>query len=117
MTQSVVSRIGLPGLLVVVVCVLFVASLAIGREPLPLFAALSAWLSGDDSVQGIILSQIRLPRALIALVAGASLGLCGAAMQGLLRNPLASPGLVGSASGAAFFAVFVLYFGVSTAMP
>ena len=117
MTQPVVSRIGLPGLLVVVVCVLFVASLAIGREPLPLFAALSAWLSGDDSVQGIILSQIRLPRALIALVAGASLGLCGAAMQGLLRNPLASPGLVGSASGAAFFAVFVLYFGVSTAMP
>ncbi|MEM7260210.1 MAG: iron ABC transporter permease [Pseudomonadota bacterium] len=38
-------------------------------------------------------------------------------MQGLLRNPLASPGLVGSASGAAFFAVFVLYFGVSAAMP
>jgi len=50
---------------------------------------------------------------LIAAFAGATLGLCGAAMQGLLRNPLASPGLIGSASGAALFAVFVLYFGVA----
>lgn len=91
--------------------ILFVLSLAIGRQPLPLFSALRELLSGGESVHGIILSQIRLPRALIALVAGASLGLCGAAMQGLLRNPLASPGLVGSASGAAFFAVLVLYFG------
>jgi iron complex transport system permease protein len=112
-----VSTRGLVVLLCVVVGVLFVASLAIGREPLPLFAAFSSWLQGDESVHAIILSQIRIPRALIALVAGASLGLCGAAMQGLLRNPLASPGLVGSASGAAFFAVFVLYFGVSASMP
>ncbi len=103
--------------LTTVVLVLFVASLAIGREPLPLLAATVAWWQGSDSVHAIILSQIRLPRALIALVAGASLGLCGAAMQGLLRNPLASPGLVGSASGAAFFAVFVLYFGVSATLP
>ncbi len=117
MTHRLLNRIGIPGLLSLVVCLLFIASLAIGREPLPLFAALSGWLSGDDSVHAIILSQIRLPRALIALVAGASLGLCGAAMQGLLRNPLASPGLVGSASGAAFFAVFVLYFGVSASAP
>ncbi len=107
----------LPVILCVVVALLFIASLAIGREPLPLFAALGSWLRGDDAVHGIILSQIRIPRALIALFAGASLGLCGAAMQGLLRNPLASPGLVGSASGAAFFAVFVLYFGVSNTMP
>jgi iron complex transport system permease protein len=115
--NSAVSTRGLVVLLCVVVGVLFVASLAIGREPLPLFAAFSSWLQGDESVHAIILSQIRIPRALIALVAGASLGLCGAAMQGLLRNPLASPGLVGSASGAAFFAVFVLYFGVSASMP
>ncbi len=117
LNNSAVSTRGLVVLLCVVVGVLFVASLAIGREPLPLFAAFSSWLRGDESVHAIILSQIRIPRALIALVAGASLGLCGAAMQGLLRNPLASPGLVGSASGAAFFAVFVLYFGVSASMP
>ena len=115
--DSALTTRGLVVSLCIVVGVLFVASLAIGRESLPLFAALNSWLRGDDSVHGIILSQIRMPRALIALVAGASLGLCGAAMQGLLRNPLASPGLVGSASGAAFFAVFVLYFGVSASMP
>ena len=117
LNNSAVSTRGLVVSLCVVVSVLFVSSLAIGREPLPLFAAFSSWLQGDESVHAIILSQIRIPRALIALVAGASLGLCGAAMQGLLRNPLASPGLVGSASGAAFFAVFVLYFGVSASMP
>ena len=98
-------------LLTISVVVLLVLSLAIGRQSLPLIAALRDWLGGSDSVHAIILSQIRLPRTLIALITGASLGLCGAAMQGLLRNPLASPGLVGSASGAAFFAVFVLYFG------
>lgn len=111
------SHCRLYGVLLLVVLVLFISSIAIGREPLPLFAALRSWLSGEDSVHAIILSQIRLPRASIALIAGASLGLCGAAMQGLLRNPLASPGLVGSASGAAFFAVFVLYFGVSASLP
>lgn len=98
-------------LLAMAVLVLFVLSIAIGRQPLPLGTAISDLISGNESVHSIILSQIRLPRALIALFAGASLGLCGAAMQGLLRNPLASPGLVGSASGAAFFAVLVLYFG------
>lgn len=54
---------------------------------------------------------------LIALFAGATLGLCGAVMQGLLRNPLASPGLIGSASGAALGAVSVLYFGLHLVHP
>jgi len=61
--------------------------------------------------------EVRLPRTLIAIFAGASLGLCGAAMQGLLRNPLASPGLVGSAGGAALGAVTVLYFGAGAFHP
>jgi len=59
----------------------------------------------------LIVLEIRLPRTLIAAVAGASFGICGAAMQGLLRNPLASPGLIGSSSGAALGAVIVLYLG------
>jgi iron complex transport system permease protein len=59
----------------------------------------------------LVLLEIRLPRTLIAAVAGASFGISGAAMQGLLRNPLASPGLIGSSSGAALGAVIVLYFG------
>lgn len=97
--------------------ILFMASLAIGRDALPIVAAVKDTLRGTDSVYAVILNQIRLPRALIALIAGATLGLCGAAMQGLLRNPLASPGLVGSASGAALFAVIVLYFGNSLVSP
>lgn len=97
--------------------ILFLASIAIGRDSLPVLLALKDTIAGTDSVYAVILNQIRLPRALIALFAGATLGLCGAAMQGLLRNPLASPGLIGSASGAALFAVIVLYFGNSLISP
>ncbi|PID48576.1 MAG: ABC transporter permease [Proteobacteria bacterium] len=99
------------------VLVLFVISLIVGRNPLPIWQAAHDTFTDTESVLAIILTEIRLPRALIALFAGATLGLCGAAMQGLLRNPLASPGLVGSASGAALAAVIVLYFGVYTAVP
>ena len=101
--------------LAVSVVVLFFISLRIGQHSVPLLSSLTAYLQGQDSVNAIILFQIRLPRALIALFVGASLGLCGAAMQGLLRNPLASPGLVGSSSGAALFAIIVLYFGAGAA--
>ncbi|MEZ5449690.1 MAG: iron ABC transporter permease [Thiolinea sp.] len=93
------------------VLILFALSLVVGRNPLPIIEAAQQVLGDQDSVVAIILTEIRLPRALIALFAGATLGLCGAAMQGLLRNPLASPGLIGSASGAALFAVIILYFG------
>lgn len=93
------------------VACLFGLSLFVGRDPLPIWQAANAAFSDRSSVLAIILTEIRLPRALIALFAGATLGLCGAAMQGLLRNPLASPDLVGSSSGAALCAVVVLYFG------
>ena len=52
-----------------------------------------------------------MPRALLALVIGATLGLAGAALQGLLRNPLAEPGIIGVSNGAAFGAVVVFYYG------
>ncbi|WP_020559611.1 FecCD family ABC transporter permease [Thiofilum flexile] len=96
----------------ILVAVLFIMSLWVGRNPLAIWQAAQALDS--ESVGSIILMEIRLPRALIALFAGATLGLCGAAMQGLLRNPLASPDLIGSSSGAALCAVIVLYFGFTT---
>ncbi len=99
------------------VCLLFVASLFIGSNPLPLFQAARESLLDNPTVVGLIFSEIRLPRALIALFTGATLGLAGAAMQGLLRNPLASPGLIGSASGAALGAVGMLYFGLGALLP
>ncbi|MCB1637351.1 MAG: iron chelate uptake ABC transporter family permease subunit, partial [Thiothrix sp.] len=104
-------------LLAGLVLILFFLSLLAGRNPLPIWEAASQALGQQDSVLAIILTEIRLPRALIGLFAGASLGLCGAAIQGLLRNPLASPGLIGSASGAALMAVTVLYFGLQAISP
>ena len=70
---------------------------------------------GDAAVAQTILADIRLPRALLGLLVGGTLGLCGAALQGLLRNPLAEPGLLGASSGAALGAVLVFYFGLASA--
>ncbi|WP_428606059.1 FecCD family ABC transporter permease [Sedimenticola sp.] len=114
MRQHQVSLVTLLGLSV---CLLFGVSLFVGSNPLPVLQAARESLLDTPTVIGLIFSEIRLPRALIALFAGATLGLAGAAMQGLLRNPLASPGLIGSASGAALGAVGMLYFGLGTVLP
>lgn len=68
-----------------------------------------------DSVAGIILLDIRLPRLLLSLGVGATLGLCGGAMQGLLRNPLAEPAIFGAPQAAAFGAASMLYLGLADA--
>ncbi|EGN74578.1 ABC-type Fe3+-siderophore transport system, permease component [Idiomarina sp. A28L] len=68
----------------------------------------------DTAISKQILFDIRIPRILLALITGAALGLAGAGMQGLLRNPLAEPGILGVSSGAALAAVIVLYFGFAT---
>jgi iron complex transport system permease protein len=53
------------------------------------------------TMESLILFEIRLPRSLLAMFIGATLGLAGAALQGLLRNPLAEPGIIGVSNGAA----------------
>jgi iron complex transport system permease protein len=70
---------------------------------------------GGREIADTLLVEIRLPRMLLALLVGGTLGLCGAALQGLLRNPLAEPGLLGASSGAALGAVLVFYFGLAAA--
>lgn len=99
-------------LLLLVALVLFLAmvSLCLGQSWISLTDVLTIPFTDPDSTTAVIVREIRLPRTMIAIVAGISLGLSGAAMQGLLQNPLASPGLVGSASGAALGAVTALYF-------
>jgi len=99
-------------LLVLIALVLFlsVVSLCVGQSWISLSDALLLPFTDSTSTTAVIVREIRLPRTMIAIVAGASLGLSGAAMQGLLQNPLASPGLIGSASGAALGAVTALYF-------
>ena len=85
-------------------------SLRLGQQSLPLVPDLGEIVAEDPEVAWLILSEIRLPRTLLGALVGFSLGLCGAALQGLLRNPLAEPGLLGASSGAALGAVTVFYF-------
>ncbi|HEX2794798.1 MAG TPA: iron chelate uptake ABC transporter family permease subunit, partial [Croceicoccus sp.] len=83
--------------------------------PLSLLAG-RVWIDPLDSAvphAAAILAQLRLPRALLAVIVGAGLGGAGAAMQGYLRNPLADPGLFGIAPAAAFGAVLTLFLGVA----
>lgn len=84
-------------------------------EAIAIFAkqvGLTGWTSFEPRQEGVLLS-IRLPRALLAMVVGAGLATAGAAMQGLFRNPLADPGLVGVSSGAALAATTTIVVGSS----
>jgi iron complex transport system permease protein len=76
-------------------------------------ALLAAPGSDIATWQHSIIMDIRLPRVIIALFAGASLALCGLVMQGMFRNPLASPSVLGVSSGASLGAVIAIYLGFS----
>lgn len=96
-------------------------SLALGPVSLPLGDTLRALarlcglpVSGDELGQAeLIIGQIRLPRTLLGVATGGVLALAGVAMQGLFRNPLADPGLIGVSSGAALGAAIAIVFGAS----
>lgn len=82
-------------------------------------AAVSLWIGRDGGGPSFgfgtidIFREIRVPRTLVGALVGGTLGLCGAALQGLMRNPLAEPGILGVSSGAAFGAVVTFYFGLA----
>lgn len=88
------------------------AILSIATGPVPVIAA--AW-SGDETARTILL-ELRLPRTILALAIGGGLGLAGAGLQGLLRNPLAAPDLIGASNAAAFGAVLMLATGLAGAL-
>ncbi len=89
-------------------CFLGSTSMGVSR----VFASL---FGGGEAGDAIIIWQIRFPRALAALLVGMALGMSGAALQGLLRNPLAEPGVLGVSATAALGATFVLYWGLASA--
>ncbi|MCP5198614.1 MAG: iron ABC transporter permease [Gammaproteobacteria bacterium] len=100
-------------LLLAVCALLFVAALCVGPVPTaPLALPRLLWGDPGDPLS-VIVRELRLPRALLAVLVGASLGLSGAALQGLLRNPLAEPGLLGISGCAALCAVLVFYSGLA----
>lgn len=95
------------------VAALFLASLAIGPVRLTPSELGAALLGDGREAHRIILLEIRLPRAILALAIGFILGLAGAAMQGLMRNPLAAPSLFGAPQAAAFAAVSTISLGIN----
>ncbi len=103
--------------LVGLVVVLSMTSLSIGRAPLQMWDAVVSLWRGEDDVFVLILTELRVPRVALGILVGASLGMAGAAMQGLLRNPLAEPGIVGVSGCAALGAVLVFYTGLAGVFP
>lgn len=98
-----------------VLLLLTAGSLAVGTTSFTL-EQLLAGVTGADDRLALILYEIRLPRTLLAVLIGGSLGLAGAALQGLVRNPLASPSLFGAPSAAALGAVIVISTGWAGAL-
>lgn len=102
--------------LLTVLLALFLAALVIGPANLTPGQSLRALVLGGDGPMPVVMREIRLPRALLGVMIGASLGLAGAAMQGYLRNPLADPGLIGVSGSAALGAVLAIQTGLAAAM-
>lgn len=94
-----------------------VLSLSVGPSGITLLslpqvlAGLFGWQTPGQGHEAIVLLDIRLPRTLLAMYVGASLAVAGAIMQGMFRNPLADPGLIGVSAGSALFAVALIAFG------
>jgi iron complex transport system permease protein len=97
--------------LVLLTPALAIAALALGPVPLAPGRVLAALFGLGDAAESAIVLQIRLPRLLLGLAVGSALALSGAALQGMLRNPLADPGLIGVIAGASVGAVGAIVFG------
>jgi iron complex transport system permease protein len=106
-------RAGILTGLVVLVVLLALVSLGTGPVRLSPLTVIEALFGGGSDVQQVIVREIRLPRAILGLAIGGILGLSGAALQGLLRNPLASPSLFGAPQSAAFGAVLIIALGLA----
>lgn len=107
-------------LLVVLACVaglgfLLLLSVALGSKNIPLNAVLEALVNNTGQGDAYVIWDLRIPRTVVALCAGAALGVAGALIQALTRNPLADPGILGVNAGAAFFvAIGIAVFGVTS---
>ena len=92
------------------------ASVAYGSKSIPLGTVLDAVFSFDGSNDHLIVRSLRVPRTVIGMAVGAALGLSGAVMQGVTRNPLAEPGILGVNAGAALAVVIGIHaFGIGSA--
>lgn len=104
-------------LLLFLIVVSIIAGCFLGSTPIG-FSRFFAAILGNGSIgDQIVIWEIRLPRAIAAFAVGSALGLSGAALQGLLRNPLAEPGILGVSSAAALGATLTLFYGIASLHP
>lgn len=104
--------LGVAGAVLVLV---LLSSIAVGSKDIPVSRVIEALLAYDDSDDHAIIMALRLPRTVLGLLVGAALGLAGALIQALTRNPLADPGILGVNAGAAFaVSVGVAVFGIAS---
>ncbi|MCP5382265.1 MAG: iron ABC transporter permease [Kordiimonadaceae bacterium] len=92
-------------------------SLFIGSVSLSPSEVIAGLFGQGTHAISVIIIDLRLPRVLMGILAGATLGLSGASLQGMLRNPLADPGIIGVTSTSALGAVIAIYFGLSSIFP
>ena len=104
-------------LLSIALILLSLISLTIGRTDIDTLTVLNSLLSESDERINIIIWELRFPRILLGILIGATLGVSGATLQGILRNPLADPGVVGVSSSAALGAVIAIHLGLQTVWP
>ncbi|NMA92929.1 MAG: iron ABC transporter permease [Firmicutes bacterium] len=112
-------RMGKTTFLLLLPIAIFIISVSIGRYPVSidsLFSALWAQLTGNPmETAQLALIRVRLPRNILAMIVGASLSLSGAVYQGLFKNPVVSPDLLGASSGASFGAALAILLGARAA--
>ncbi|TBP29123.1 Fe(3+)-siderophore ABC transporter permease, partial [Klebsiella quasipneumoniae subsp. similipneumoniae] len=113
-STTAVRSVAVPGLLLLL-ALAAALSLTIGAKSLPIGTVFTAFSGTCQSADCTIVLDARLPRTLAGLLAGIALGLAGALMQTLTRNPLADPGLLGVNSGASFAIVLgAALFGITS---
>jgi iron complex transport system permease protein len=107
--------------LAVALAVVALFSLTAGASDASAWDVVTGWLDADGSALSardrIIVHDIRLPRVALGILIGAALAVSGAVMQGLFRNPLADPGLVGVSAGAGLGAITVIVLGSTVLGP
>ncbi|KRA42198.1 iron chelate uptake ABC transporter family permease subunit [Devosia sp. Root635] len=108
LAQTNATRLGWLAVALAVLVVVLLASIAVGSKDIPVSTVLDALFAYDDSDDHAIIQALRVPRTLMGLAVGAALGMAGALIQALTRNPLADPGILGVNAGAAFFVVLAV---------
>ncbi|MBW4557265.1 MAG: iron ABC transporter permease [Trichormus sp. ATA11-4-KO1] len=119
LTRGFLSALTLPfgglvlGLIILLTCLIF--SVTLGAADIPVETIYTALMEFDGSKEHLIIRTVRLPRSLLAVMVGAAISVSGALMQGITRNPLADPGILGINAGASLAVVISIFiFGAST---